>query len=58
MKLKDDALNVPAPIPDPKVRVDQPLSVWQMSTALFIQTAGIFLGLLTFLVELCLKKRV
>ena len=57
LKLKSDALNAPLPVSDPKVRVNQPLSVWQMSTALFIQMTGILLGMLAFFMELGIKKR-
>ena len=57
LKLKSDALNAPLPVSDAKVRVNQPLSVWQMSTALFVQMTGILLGTLAFFMELGIKKR-
>ena len=56
-KLKNDALNPPWAIPDPIVRIDQPLSIWQVSTAMFTLVSGISLGTVIFIVELCTKKR-
>ena len=39
-KLRDDELNARIPIPDPIVRVNQALTIYQLGIALVIQAVG------------------
>ena len=52
-KLRDDELNAPIPIPDPKVRVNQPLTFYQIGIALVIQAIGLCIAIAAFAAELC-----
>jgi hypothetical protein len=54
-KLKDDALNSPRPIPLPKLRINQPLSLAQMAPAMFIMITGLALAMVAFIGEKCGK---
>ena len=44
-------------IPDPKVRVNEPLHISELGTALFIEAGGVAIAILAFLVELCCSAR-
>ena len=50
-KLYRDALNAPIIVPDPKVRVNQPLNINQLATAFMVMAGGLILGTLFFLME-------
>ena len=50
--LYDHALNAPVMIPYPKVRVNQPLNLYQLGTAFMVMAGGLVLGILAFLAEL------
>ena len=52
-KIFVDELNAPDVIPDPKVRVDQPLNIYQLATSFMAMAGGLTLGMLAFLVECC-----
>ena len=52
-KIFVDELNAPDIIPDPIVRVDQPLNIYQLATAFMVMTGGLTLGILAFMVEFC-----
>ena len=55
-KLWADELNAPIHVPEPKVRVNEPLDVYQVGTAFIIEAGGLVLALLGFLLELCCSK--
>ena len=57
-KMKDDELYAPMPIPDPKIRVDQSISIEQIGIGIAIYSVGITLSLFFFIGELCAKKKV
>ena len=50
-KLYRDALNAPIIIPAPKVRVNQPLNIYQLGTAFMVVAGGLILGIMAFLAE-------
>ena len=52
-KLRDDELNAPVPIPDLKVRVNQPLTFYQIGIALVVQVVGLCIAIAAFAAELC-----
>ena len=56
-KLKYDVMNPPIPIPDAKVRHNQPLNLRQLGISVIILVVGLFIALILFLVELCNKKK-
>ena len=56
-KLWDDELNAPLHIPDPKVRINEPLNLDQVGTAFMLVVGGLIIALLGFLTELCCKSR-
>ena len=55
-KLKYDAMKPPFVIPYPKVRVDQPVTIYQLATAFIAQAAGLSAAILAFFGELCTAK--
>ena len=55
--MKDDELSAPMPIPDPKIKVDERLSVEQIGIGVIIYSVGMMISLLFFLGELCTTKR-
>ena len=57
-KMKDDELDAPMPIPDPKIKVNERISVEQIGIGVAIYSVGMLLALLFFISELCTKKRV
>ena len=56
-KMRDDELSAPMPIPDPKIRVDQRISVEQIGIGVAIYSIGMILSLLFFIGELPTKKK-
>ena len=52
-KIFVDELNAPDAIPDPKVRVDEPLNIYQLATSFMVMAGGLTLGILAFMVERC-----
>ena len=48
----------PIPVPDPVVRVDQPLSIGQLGVAFMALGAALTMALVVFFGELCVKSRV
>ena len=56
-KLWDDELNAPLHIPDPKVRINEPLDLYQVGIAFMVAAGGLIIALLGFLMELCYKSR-
>ena len=44
-------------IPDPKVRVGEPLHISELGTAIFLEIGGVFIAILAFFVELCCSAR-
>ena len=57
-KMKDDELSAPIPIPDPKIKFDERISVEQIGIGIAIYSVGMTLSLLLFFGELFTKKRV
>ena len=57
-KLADDALNPPTAISDPKVRVNEPLTLEQLGGAVVAQVAGLACAIIAFVGELCIMKLV
>ena len=57
-KLRYDVLNPPIPIPDPKVRHNQPLNNWQLGIIMIIYLAGVLISVLVFLSELLKFKKI
>ena len=57
-KMKDDEHAAPIPIPDPKIKVDERISVEHLGLGIAIYSAGMLLSLLFFIGELSTKKRV
>ena len=51
-KLKDDELRAPIPIPLPKVKLNQPLSISQLAMVFFLAATGAVISISAFLVEL------
>ena len=51
-KLRYEALNPAIPIPDPKVRHNQPLNNWQLGIIMIIYLVGVMISILAFLAEL------
>ena len=45
------------PIPDPKVRHNQPLNNWQLGIVMIISLVGSVISILTFMVELLNAKK-
>ena len=52
-KLWDDELNGPVHIPNPKVRINKPLNLYQVGIPFMLVTGGLIIALLGFLLELC-----
>ena len=52
IKLRDDELKAPNPILRPKVKFNQPLSIFQLATAFMLMAAGMLISLSIFFVEL------
>ena len=46
-------MNAPVIIPDPKIRVNEPLNIYQLATAFMVVAGGLTLGVISFLVEFC-----
>ena len=55
-KMRDDERSAPIPIPDPKVKVDERISVEQIGIGIVIYSGGMTLSLLFFIGELCTKR--
>ena len=56
-KMELDVLSPDLYVPDPKVRYNTPISIYEMGTAFMAEAVGIVLGILCFLAELCKGKR-
>ena len=56
-KLRYDVLKPVFPIPDPKVRHNQPLNNWQLGIIMIISLVGSAISILTFMVELLKAKK-
>ena len=56
-KLRYDVLKPVFPIPDPKVRHNQPLNNWQLGIVMIISLVGSVISILTFMVELLKAKK-
>ena len=56
-KLRSDVLKPVFPIPDPKVRHNQPLNNWQLGIVMIISLVGSVISILTFMVELLNAKK-
>ena len=52
IKLRDDESNAPNPIPRPKVKFNQPLSIFQLATAFMLMAAGMLISFSVFFMEL------
>ena len=52
IKLRDSELKAPYPIPQPKVKFNQPLSIYQLATAFLLVVAGVMISIAAFLMEL------
>ena len=50
-KVKNDVMNPPIPIPDPKVRYNQPLILRQLGIIMITLIVGLFIATIAFLVE-------
>ena len=56
-KIKDDELNAPVKIPRRKIKIDQPLSIYEMTPAFLIVLPGLSLAVIAFAGELSMKRR-
>ena len=54
-KMKDDELSAPIPIPDPKIKADERISVEQIGIGIVIYSIGMTLSFLFFIGELSTK---
>ena len=54
-KIKYDVMNPPIPIPDPKVRYNQPLILRQLGIIMITLIVGLFIATIVFLVEHTMK---
>ena len=52
IKLRDDELKAPIPIPRPKIKLKQPFSIFQLATAFLWMAAGMLISISAFFVEL------
>ena len=57
-KLRDNELNAPTKIPLPRVKINQPLTIYQLATAFVFATFGIVLSVSVFLGELVTGGRI
>ena len=57
-KLIIDELRAPVPIPLPKIKVNQPLSISQLAAVFFFATFGIMASILAFLAEIFRAQKV
>ena len=55
-KLYDHELNTTVEKPDPKVRVNKPLNIYQLATAFIVVAVGLIVGILAFFVEYCCPR--
>ena len=56
-KIKSDELNAPNHVPQPKLKINQALSILQLATVFFWLVSGIVISIVVFLLEvLCGKK--
>ena len=51
-KVRDDAMNAPNLIPDPILRLNEPLILKQLGIIMIFLAVGLFIGTIVFLVEL------
>ena len=51
IKLRDDELKAPNPIPRPKVKFNQPLSISQLATGFLLMTTGMLISISVFFAE-------
>ena len=51
-KVKNDVMNPPPHIPDPRVRYNQPLILRQLGIIMIIVIVGLFVSIIVFLMEL------
>ena len=56
-KLADNELNAPTPIPDPKLRIDQPISIEELGLAVVGYSGAMALAFFSFILELCTITR-
>ena len=56
-KLKYDVMNPPIPIPDAKVRLKQPLNLWQLAIVMIILLVGLNFALVVFLFEIGMRRK-
>ena len=56
-KLADNELNAPTPIPDPKLRIDMPISIEELGLAVVGYSVAMALAFFSFILELCTTKR-
>ena len=57
-KLRDNELNAPTKIPQPRVKINQPLTIYQLATAFVFAMFGIVLSVSVFLGELVTGRRI
>ena len=51
-KVKNDVMNPPPHIPDPRVRFNKPLILRQLGIIMIIMIVGLFVSIIVFLMEL------
>ena len=56
VKLRDDELNAPFPVPRPKVKFNEPLTLRQLNTAFIWWAVGIVVSMSIFSAELLAAK--
>ena len=56
-RVKYDVFNPAIPIPDPRVRYNQPLILRQLGIVMIILVVGLFIATIVFLVELLKKPK-
>ena len=55
-KLRDDELNAPTKLPQPKYKINQSLTMVDLSMAFVVQVFGLFLAIIAFMIEYLRKS--
>ena len=56
--MTNEIMTPPIPIPDPKLRQNQPLILSQLSLIMIILVVGLVIGTLAFVVEIFQKRKI
>ena len=58
IKLRDSELKAPNKIPLPRVKLNEPLTVFQLATAFIFAAFGLVLSVSVFLMELVMRRKI